>query len=111
MKNITIYSNNEDWFVPFIASPEEFQVQITSQPSFSGATDCVLISQRYAKSNLKEIIEHLNQFRVPCAVVTFDGTMDNQEYLLECGANDVIVLPEPVVCQIYPPPAISPYFL
>lgn len=93
MKKVAIYSSNEEWVVPFISSPDEFQIQFTGQPSFSGPVDCVLISQQYAKNQLPDFLSQLKQFRIPSAVVTFDGTIDNQEYLLEQGANDVIVLP------------------
>ncbi|MBQ8079008.1 MAG: hypothetical protein IJ236_03570, partial [Oscillospiraceae bacterium] len=73
--------------------PGEFQVQVTGHPDFSGTADCVLISQKYAGQALRETIAHLRQFCIPCAVITEDNTLDNQEYLLGLGANEVIVPP------------------
>ena len=93
MKNIVIYSSDEDWIIPFVKAPGEFQVQVTGHPAFSGTADCMLISQQYAGHHLKETIAQLQQFRIPCAVVTTDNSLDNQEYLLRIGANEVIVPP------------------
>ncbi|HAJ96180.1 MAG TPA: hypothetical protein DCO72_00355 [Ruminococcus sp.] len=93
MKKVVIYSSDEEWMIPFISSPDEFQILVTGQPSFSGTADCVLISQSYAGNGCTEFIAQLKQLRIPCAVVTFDRDIDNQEYLLQCGADDVITLP------------------
>ncbi len=93
MKKVVIYSSDEEWMIPFISSPDEFQILMTSQPFFSGTADCVLISQSYAGNRCTEFIEQMKQLHIPCAVVTFEGTMENQEYLLQCGADDVITLP------------------
>ena len=93
MKNVIIYSSHEDWVEPFVQSPDGFQIRLTSEPAFSGTADCVLISQQYAGNQLAGAIAQYNQLRIPCAVVTFDGTLENQEKLLQCGADDVIVLP------------------
>lgn len=93
MKNIVIYSSNEDWIIPLVTAPGEFQVQVTGHPSFSGTADCVLISQQHAGNRLPEVLSQFRQLRIPCAAVTFDGTLANQESLLNMGANDVIVAP------------------
>ena len=93
MKNVIIFSSNEDWVVPLAAAPGTFVIQVTSELTFSGTADCALISQQHAGNQLRSIIDQLKVFRIPCAVVTYDGTLENQEQLLQCGADDVIVLP------------------
>lgn len=93
MKNLVIYSSSEEWIVSFLSALDEFRLQLTSRLDFSGTADAVLISQDYAGSRMAEVVKQLRQFGTPCAVVTFDGTVENQEYLLGCGADDVLVLP------------------
>lgn len=93
MKHIILYTSQEDWTEPLVSDPQEFQIQLTSQPAFSGTADCVLLSQQYAGNQLLSALAQLKSFHIPCAVVTYDGSLENQEQLLECGADDVIVLP------------------
>ena len=93
MKDITIYSSNEDWFMPIASAPGEFQIHLTAQPSVTGGTDCVLISQQYAGNQISSAIAQLKELHIPCAVVTYDNTVENQSYLLGCGADDVFILP------------------
>ena len=93
MKNILIYSNNEDWFMPLASASGEFQIHLTAQAVFSGGADCVLLSQQYAGNQLSQVIAQLRQFHIPCAVVTYENTAENQSGLLKAGADDVIVLP------------------
>ena len=93
MKNIVIYSSSEEWIVSLLSALDEFEIRLTSRTDFSGSADCVLISQEYAGSRISEVIAQFRQFGMPCAAVTFDGTVDNQESLLGCGADDVLVLP------------------
>ena len=93
MKHIIFYTSQEDWVQPLVSDPQDFQIQLTSQPSFSGAADCILLSQQYAGNQLLSALDQLKSVRMPCAVVTYDGSLENQERLLACGADDVIVLP------------------
>lgn len=93
MKNVIIYSSSEDWLVPLVSAPEGFRIQVSAEPGFSGTADCVLISQQHAGNQLTSVIGTLKPFHIPCAVVTYDGTLENQEQLLALGADDVIVLP------------------
>lgn len=93
MKNIVIFSSKEDWFMPLASDPGELRIQLTAQPSVPSSADCVLISQQFIGNQLGPAIEQLRQFRIPCAVVTYDNTPENQAYLLRYGADDVIVLP------------------
>ena len=93
MMNVIICTSNEDWITPLASAPGEFQIHITAQPSFSGTADCVLLSQQFVGSRLADTIRHLKEFHIPCAVVTYDTALENQERLLALGADDVIVLP------------------
>ena len=93
MKTIVLYTSQEDWTNPLVSDPQDLQIQLTSQPGFSGTADAVLLSQQYAGNQLLPALEHIRDLRIPCAVVTYDGSLDNQEKLLQAGADDVIVLP------------------
>ncbi len=93
MKNIVIYSNQEDWLLPLVSAPGEFAIQVVGQPSFSGSPDCVLLSQQYAGRQLSSLIAQFREFRIPCAVVTTDPSTENQQHLLAKGADDVITAP------------------
>lgn len=93
MKTVILYTSQEDWVQPLAADPRAFQIQITGKPAFSGRADCVLLSQQHAGNELIGLLGQLRDLRIPCAVVTYDGTLDNQEALLRYGADDVFVLP------------------
>ena len=93
MKNIVIYSSQEDWIIPLVSAPGEFAIQVVGQPSFSGSPDCVLLSQQYAGKQLSSLIAQFREFRIPCAVVTTDPSTENQQHLLAKGADDVITAP------------------
>ena len=87
MKDITIYSSNEDWFMPIASAPGEFQIHLTAQPSVTGGTDCVLISQQYAGNQISSAIAQLKELHIPCAVVTYDDRYITERYLDEFEAD------------------------
>ena len=93
MKNIVIFGSKEDWSIPLVSASGEFSVQVIDQQDFTGTADCILISQEHAGNRLADVIGHFKQYGLPCAVLTAEQGVENQKYLLNCGADDVIAAP------------------
>ncbi|MBR4200422.1 MAG: hypothetical protein IKQ91_03980 [Oscillospiraceae bacterium] len=56
-------------------------------------TACVLIMQEQAGSSLQKTVNLLQKRGIPAAVLTSDGSEENQEYLLDLGAAQYFILP------------------
>ncbi|MCR4646220.1 MAG: hypothetical protein K5695_12565 [Oscillospiraceae bacterium] len=93
MKNIVIYGSKEDWSIPLVKAAGEFSVQVIDRQDFTGTADCILISQEFAGNRLSDVIGRFKQYGLPCAVLTAEQGAENQKYLLNCGADDVIAAP------------------
>ncbi len=92
-KNVIIFSGEDAAIRKAIANIDEMQFTFTETPVFANETDCVLISQDFAGDALVEIVKNLKSRLIPTAVITSDLSADNQEFLLECGADDILPLP------------------
>ena len=92
-QKVTVYYGDYPWFQPYASAMHSLRVVATNDEELPTTSECVLIPQEYAGEKLVRMIRSMKNLLIPVAVATHDGTTDNQEYLLECGANDVIVLP------------------
>lgn len=92
-QKVTVYRGNAPWFRPFASALHELQIVKTDDEDLPSDSECVLIPQDYAGEKLVRMVKSMKNLLIPVAVITHDGTADNQEYLLESGADDVIVMP------------------
>lgn len=92
-QKVTVFCGNAPWFAPYRMAMNEIAVHTIDNTDLPSDSECVLIPEEYAGDKLVNMIKTMKNLLIPVAVATHDGTQDNQEYLLECGADDVIILP------------------
>ncbi len=93
-KNVTIICGDEQWFRSQFPELEDFRFRmVSSAQEVAQDSECVLISQEFAGDRLLEMLRTMKQLLIPAGVVTFQSDRDNQDYLMDCGAEDVLILP------------------
>lgn len=79
----------------YFSGLDEIIIRKSDIDSISPDTDCVIIFQDGLGSDIKKAIEQLKKPFLPVAVATTNNDPDNLEDILDCGADDIIVLPMP----------------
>lgn len=93
-KKIAVLCGDEPQLSAALSRLDEFSFSFVSGPDdISADSRCVLISQDYSGGRITEIIRDVQKLPVSVAVASADGSAENQELLLDCGADDVITFP------------------
>lgn len=93
-KNVTIICGEEPWFCEQFPEMDDISIHIVySEKEVPQDSECVLISQEFAGQRLVDMLRTLKTLLIPAGVATFQADIDNQDYLMDCGAEDVLVLP------------------
>ena len=96
IRKLTVYGGDAPWLRPSLtALGGDFQVAHAAEDATPVDSDCVLLTQEFAGDKLADRIRALRKLLIPVAVATYDGSAGNQEFLVGCGADDVIVFPIP----------------
>ncbi|MBR3630436.1 MAG: hypothetical protein IKN55_08205 [Oscillospiraceae bacterium] len=93
IRKMTVCGGDAPWLQPALSALSGYQVVYAEPGTVPDDSDCVLIVQEFAGDKLADRIRALHRLLIPLAVVTYDGTTENQEFLAGCGADDVIVFP------------------
>ena len=95
MRKIVVLSRQDDALASNLAMPENVQLQFSESTHVLPDTACVLISQEFAGENIAKTAASLRRRMIPCAVLTFDRSDENEEMLLDAGIPQIIKLPMP----------------
>lgn len=93
MNRICIFSNDDGALRKMLPQDETMQFEWTQFSEFDPETACVLISQHYAGDILPAVLRRVRSMGIPFAVLTFDGSDENQEKLLDAGVEQIFILP------------------
>ena len=92
-KKIALIDSSNSIVGRYTAGSELIQLDISSDADLIKDCDCVMISQEFAGDALGDMLRSVREHSLPVAVTTYSGSCENQERLLELGADDVIILP------------------
>ena len=95
IRKLTVYDGDTQYVRNALADVGGFRIAYAEDESVPVDSDCVLLVQDLAGEKLVERIRALRKLLIPVAVATCDGSAQNQEFLIDCGADDVIVFPLP----------------
>lgn len=88
MKKIVVYASPD-----ILPLPGDLSVEYASPDSVPENADCLIISQEFAGDCLEAIFAEAEKLSLSVLAVTNDSSAENQEYLLELGAEDVATFP------------------
>jgi hypothetical protein len=94
-KKVTVYCGDEPWFRPYREEPGDMIYRCTDSEDFPNDSDCVLIPQEYAGERLVPMLHSLKNLLIPAAVAAFDTSVRNLDFLMDCGADEIITFPTP----------------
>lgn len=94
-KNVAVISNSYENTDKYLHGIEGISFHKTALEDISADYDCVLISQDLISDDLHNTINEAKRQFLSVGVLTFDGSSENLDKMLEYGADDVIVLPMP----------------
>ncbi|MBQ9898341.1 MAG: response regulator transcription factor [Ruminococcus sp.] len=93
IKKVALIDGRNSMVSRYAEGLEGISFELAEDAAVPANCDCVLISQEYAGERFAGMAKKLREQSYPVAAVTFGGSCENQEALLEAGADDVLVLP------------------
>ena len=94
-KKAAIISGCDASTLNFFGDMDEVNFKEVQLNDISSDFDCVLVPEAADDDKLDEILRKIKIKLLPAAVITFNNDPDYLERILDCGADDVIVLPMP----------------
>ena len=93
MRKTVILSSRDEMLAAQFQDTENLAVQFSESADVLPDTGCVLISQQFAGAQLADTVLMLSRRGIPCAVLTFDKSDENEEKLLDSGITQMLKLP------------------
>lgn len=93
MKKVALIDGANSKISRYTDGAKELRFELSETADVSPDCECVIISQEFAGDKLSDMIDTLKDKSYAVAVATFSGSCENQEDILNAGADDVIVLP------------------
>lgn len=94
-KNVAVISNSHENTDKYLHGIKGIHLNTTTIDDISADYDCVLISQDLISEDLHNTINEAKRQFIAVGIMTFDGSSENLDKLLEYGADDILVLPMP----------------